>query len=79
MIDKLKALWERLRIRWHVVVLALLAASPEIITYLSGLDLKPILSHFLSASTVDLVVGLLPFLLIFLKSAVHLDAEEAKQ
>lgn len=70
MIDKLKALWERVQVRWHVIVIALVAAAPEILNYLGLIDLKPILSQFLPENWTNLIVGILPFVLVFLRSAV---------
>jgi hypothetical protein len=73
MFDKLKALWERVRIRWHVLAVALLAAAPEILNYLGVINLKPILSQFLPENWVGLIVGILPFVLAFLKSAIAVE------
>lgn len=70
MLDKLKALWERVQVRWHVIVIALVAAAPEILNYLGLIDLKPILSQFLPENWTNLIVGILPFVLVFLRSAV---------
>ena len=73
MLDKLKALWERLRVRWHVLAVALLAAAPEILNYLGVIDLKPILAQFLPENWVSLIVGILPFVLVFLKSVISVE------
>ncbi len=73
MIDYIKGLWARLQIRWHVLSLALLAAAPEILNYLGVIDLKPILSQFLPDNSVDLVVGIMPFVLMFVKSVVAVE------
>jgi hypothetical protein len=73
MFDKLKALWGRLRVRWHVLAVALLAAAPEILNYLGVIDLKPILSQFLPDNWVSLIVGILPFVLVFLKSVISVE------
>ncbi len=73
MTDYLKGLWARLLIRWHVLSLALLAAAPEILNYLGVIDLKPILSQFLPDNSVDLVVGIMPFVLMFVKSVVAVE------
>jgi hypothetical protein len=48
MLDKIKSLWARLQVRWHVIVLALIAALPGILDWLAVIDLKPILEHFVS-------------------------------
>jgi hypothetical protein len=75
-IVEMQDFWKRLRVRWHVLAVAFVAALPSIIEWLSGIDLRPILAHFLPDHTVEMIVGALPFLLIFLKSAVHTDAPE---
>lgn len=76
MIEKLKALWARLRVRWHALVIALVAAAPEILNYLGAIDLRPILEHFFSPDTAGFIVGVMPFALLFLKPAFHLSDEE---
>lgn len=75
-IVELQDFWRRLRVRWHVLGVAFLAALPAIVEWLSGIDLRPILTHFLPDNTVEMIVGALPFLLIFLKSAVHTEEKE---
>jgi hypothetical protein len=67
MIDKLKALWDRVTIHWHVVAALLIAALPEILDYLGVVDLKPILSQFLPENYVTLIISVLPFVLAFLR------------
>lgn len=74
MIDKLKSLWARITIRWHVLVAAFLAALPEILNYLGFIDLQPILEHLgIPDGTTGFIVSALPFLLMFLKNVVHMD------
>ena len=74
--DNLKTLWGRLRVRWSVIGLALLAALPEILNYLSVIDLKPILTSF---GLPESLIGLVPFLLIFAKSALHMTPKEPSE
>lgn len=76
MIDKLKALWARVTIHWHVVAALLIAALPDILDYLGVIDLKPILSHFLPENTVTLIVGVLPFVLAFLRPMFAVTPKE---
>lgn len=78
MIDKLKALWARVTVRWHVVLTAFIAALPEILNYLGIIDLRPLLAHFLPDNYVDLIVGALPFVLAFLKPLVIVEPPEAE-
>jgi hypothetical protein len=78
MLDKIKALWARLQVRWHVIVLALLAALPGILDWLAVIDLKPILEHFVSPGFAGFITGCMPFVLMFVKSAVSLEPEEPK-
>ena len=73
MLDYLTDLWTRLQVRWHVLLVALVAAAPEILNYLGVIDLKPILSQFLPDNIVALVVGAMPFVLMFVKSAVTVE------
>lgn len=78
MLDKLKDLWSRLKVRWHVLVLACAAAAPEILNYLGLIDLRPILSQFLNEGTVNLIVSILPFALVFVKSAFSITPKEGE-
>jgi len=73
MLDKLKSLWARLRVRWYVLLAALAAAAPDILNYMGLIDLRPILSQFLPDNYVSMIVGILPFALVFLKSAVSVE------
>lgn len=76
MTDKLKALWARVTIHWHVAAAILLAALPDILNYLGVIDLKPLLSHFMSEDKVTLIVGILPFVLAFLKPMIVVEPKE---
>lgn len=63
----------RLRVHWHAVAAALLTALPVLLDQLGVIDLKPILAHFMPLEFAELVVGLLPFVLAFLKPLIALD------
>lgn len=78
MLDKIKALWARLEVRWHVLALALVAALPSVLNWLAVVDLQPILEHFLPVGTANFLTALAPFALMFVKSAVSLTPEEDK-
>jgi hypothetical protein len=78
MLDYLEDLWARLQVRWHVLLVALAAAAPEILQYLGVIDLQPILSQFLPDNYVKLIVGIMPFALMFLKSAFSVEPKEAE-
>jgi hypothetical protein len=78
MLAKIKAVQARIRVQWHAVYAACLTALPVLLDQLGVIDLKPVLQHFLPEDTAALVVGLLPFVLAFLKPMVHLDDEEAE-
>ena len=68
MLDKIKALWARLIIHWHVVLAAIIAAAPAILDYLGVIDLLPILTHLgASEGLAKFIVGLLPFALAFIR------------
>ncbi len=68
MTDYLKGLWARVTVRWHVVLAAFIAALPSILDYLGLIDLKPLLLGLgLKESIVNFIVGIMPFVLMFLK------------
>jgi hypothetical protein len=74
MINKLKALWKRLKVRWSVLSVALLVALPQVLDYLGLIDIRPILEAVgVPDSYVGLIVSLLPFVLIFVKNVIHLE------
>jgi hypothetical protein len=70
---ELKDLWARVRVRWHAVALALVAALPTLFLYMEGIDLRPILAHVLPENYVDIIVALLPFVLAVMKPMIHLE------
>jgi hypothetical protein len=74
MFDKIKALWGRLSVRWHVLLAAFVAALPPLLDQLGVIDLKPILMHVMPADYAGLIVGILPFVLMFLKPLVSVEA-----
>jgi hypothetical protein len=73
MLNELKDLWARVRVRWHAVAVAVIAALPTLLLYLEGIDLRPILAHFLPENYVELIVALLPFVIAFMRPMVHLE------
>ena len=76
MFDKLKALWARVQVRWHILALALLASLPEILDYLGVVNLRPILSQVLPENYVAFIVGTLPFVLALVKPLVALEPKD---
>jgi hypothetical protein len=70
MLDKIKALWGRIEVSWHAFAAAMLTALPVLLDQLGVIDLKPILEHILPAEWAGLAVGLLPWVLAFLKPMV---------
>lgn len=76
MFDKLKSLWGRATVHWHVLLAAFIAALPSILNYLGVIDLRPILAHFLPDNYVSLIIGVLPFVLAFLKPLVAVAPPE---
>lgn len=77
MLTKLKALWARVRIRWHVLTLAFVAALPELLNWLGFIDLRPVLEHLgVPEGLAGLLVAVLPFLLVFVKKAFELEPED---
>jgi hypothetical protein len=73
MLKELSDIWARLRVRWHAVVLALAAVLPALLYHLEGIDVRPILAHFLPENYVEIIVALLPFVLALLKPMIHLE------
>lgn len=65
----------RLRVRLGALAAALITALPVLLDQLGVIDLKPILAHVLPEEWAGLLVGLLPFVLAFLKPLVHLEPE----
>jgi len=76
MIDRLKDLWARLTVHWHVLAVAYVAALPDILDWLGVVDLKPILEKVLPDGVSDHVVTLLPFAMIFLKPMFAVKPKE---
>jgi hypothetical protein len=66
----------RIRVHWTAFAAALLTALPVLLDQLGVIDLKPILSHFLPEEYAGLIVGLLPFVLAFLKPLIVMEAKE---
>lgn len=78
MIKKLEDFWDRVTVQWHVVAAAFIAALPAILDHLGWIDLTPILSTFLPENLVTLVVGILPFVLAFLKPMLIVEPVETE-
>ena len=76
MIDSLKGLWARVTVHWSVVATAIVAALPSVLDYLGVIDLKPLLMHLVSEETAKLIIGVLPFVLAFLRPLVALAPKE---
>jgi hypothetical protein len=74
--DTIKAFLARVRIRMAPLVAALVAALPVLLDQLGIIDFKPILTHFMAPEYAVALVGLMPFLLAFLKPLIHLAEKE---
>lgn len=74
--DTLKALWARVTVQWTVVCAVFIAALPEVLNWLGIVDLKPILSQFLPENTVTFIIGVLPFVLAFLRPLLAVSPHE---
>jgi hypothetical protein len=72
----MKAFLARLRVRWHAVAAALFTAFPVLLDQLGVINLKPILSHFMAEEWAALTVGLMPFVLAFLRPLVQLEPDK---
>jgi hypothetical protein len=71
-------LLSRLRLRWEAVLAALVTALPVLLDQLGVIDLKPLLMHLgMSPEWAAVLVGLMPFVLAFLRPLVHVkDAQD---
>jgi len=67
MLQTIQDMWTRFEVHWHAVAAAFVTAVPVLLDQLGVIDLKPILQHFMAPETAALVVGLMPFVLAFLK------------
>lgn len=76
MLDELKYLLARLRVRWQALVAALVLAAPSLLLYLDGIDMRPILAYVLPDNYVELIAVLLPLVLAVMRPMVHLEAPE---
>jgi hypothetical protein len=79
MLNELSDIWGRLKVHWHAVAVALIAALPVILQQLDGIDLRPILAQLLPAQYVDLVIALLPFLLLVMKPMLHMEEPASEE
>lgn len=66
----------RLRVHWQAAAAALLTALPVLLDQLGVIDLKPVLTHFVPEEYAGLIVGLMPFVLAFLRPLVRLEPKE---
>jgi hypothetical protein len=73
MLNEISDIWSRLKVHWHAVVVALVAILPTLLYQLQGIDLRPILSHFLPENYVELIISLLPFALLVMKPMLHME------
>jgi hypothetical protein len=76
MLKELSDIWARLKIHWHAVAVAFVAILPTLLYQLEGIDLRPILSQFLPANYVEIIIAALPFVLLVMKPLVHLTEPE---
>jgi hypothetical protein len=74
----MKNFLNRIHIRLHALAAAFLAAVPILLDRLGVIDLHPILAHVgISPPVADLIIGLMPFYLAFIKPLVHVEPAEA--
>lgn len=66
----------RVRFRWHSFLAALSFSLPVLLDQLQVVDLKPLLSRYMSTEVVVVLVGLMPFYIALLKPMVHFDGHE---
>lgn len=74
MFAKLKTLLGRVRISIHALLGALVGALPILLDQLGIIDLHPLLGRIgVPEDLQGIVVGLLPFVLAFLKPLIHIE------
>lgn len=71
--NRLREMRARVRIRWHSFLAALSIALPVLLDQLQVIDLKPLLSRYMSGEVVGLLVGLMPFYIALLKPMIHFE------
>jgi hypothetical protein len=76
MLTELKDIWARLKIHWHALAVAVVAMLPTLLYQMEGIDLRPILSQFLPANYVEIIIAALPFVLLVMKPMLHLTEPE---
>jgi hypothetical protein len=74
MLNELSDLWARLRVHWHAVAVAVVAAAPCHASPAAG-GRRPAADPLARAprNYVDLIVTLLPFVLAIMKPMIHLE------
>lgn len=70
--EKIKDFFKRLRVSLVALVVAAVAALPAALDYLTGVDLRPILTPFVGETTANFIVGAMPFIILFVRPLVHL-------
>lgn len=76
MLKELSDIYGRLKVHWHALAVAFVALLPTLLYQLQGIDLRPILAHFLPENYVELIISLLPFVLLVMKPMLHLAEPE---
>jgi hypothetical protein len=56
-LSELNEIYRRLKIHWHAVAVVVAAMLPTLLLQLEGIDLRPILAHFLPENYVDIIVA----------------------
>ncbi len=76
--DKVREFRARVRIRWHAFIAALTCATPVLLQQLQVIDLKPLLTQYMSAELAAVVIGLLPFYIALLQPMIHFEDRKDK-
>ena len=71
MFETLKDMLARFEVHWHAVAAAFVTAVPVLLDQLGVIDLRPILENFMSPEMAGVMIGLLPFVLAFLKPMIQ--------
>ena len=69
----------RVKIRWHALIATFSFALPVLLQQLQVIDLKPLLTRYMSAEVAAIVVALIPFYIAMLKPMIQIEDRKDTQ
>ena len=73
------AILARVKIRWHALIATFSFAFPVLLQQLQVIDLKPLLTRYMSAEVAAIVVALIPFYIAMLKPMIQIEDRKDTQ